>query len=201
MFYVDHLIHLLPAILRCQHLYHPAQAGENGLGVDKWPADDHIPCELRARIPSQAVCLQVCAPHLTHSSHSFMALKADEQGQGKEGHGAPALRTRCWATGTPASSMPLQVGPYTFSPSHFLGLLLDRGSFRIKVLVIKCVNVCHRSWMERSPSGLQGIARWGMKPREGTGKVPDAEAEDTYKRIFLRLLGKVLFKPLPLRKM
>lgn len=190
MFYVDHLIHLLPAILWCQHSYHPAQAGEKGLGVDEWPGDDHIPRELRARTPSQAVCLQVCTPHLTHSSHSSVALKADEQGQGKEGHGAPSLRTWCWDTCIPASSMPLQVGPYKFFPSHFLGLLLDHGYFRINVLSIKCLNICHRSWVERSPSGLQGIARCGMKPREGTGKVPDAETEDTYKRICLRPLGK-----------
>lgn len=81
-----------------------------------------------------------------------------------------------------------------------LDLLLDHGYFRINVLLIKCLNVCHRSLVERSPSSLQGIARCGMKPREGTGKVPDAETEDTYKRICLHPLGKILFKPLPLRK-
>lgn len=105
-----------------------AQVEEKGLRVDKWPADDHVPGELRARIPSQAACLQVCAPHLAHSSHSFMARKADEQGQGKEGHGAPLLRTRCWATCVPALSMPYRWGRTNFFlliswVYYFLGLL------------------------------------------------------------------------------
>lgn len=134
----DHLIHPLPAILWCQYSYHPAQAGRSGLRVDEWPALTTSPMSsepgLQARTPSQAVCLQVCAPHLTLQPLAWGTKGWWTVGQGKEGHGAPSLRT--WQAGTtriPASSMPLQVGPYKFFPSHFLDLLLDHGYFRINV--------------------------------------------------------------------
>lgn len=61
--------------------------------------------------------------------------------------------------------------------------------------------------MERSPSGLLCIVSCGEKPGEGIWKAlagsfraPDAEAGETYNRLCLNPLGKILFNPLSLKK-